>query len=595
MDLSLANLLFVLLAAWLGGALATRIGYPAVLGELLIGILLGPPILGWLSGDPALAVLAEVGILLMMLYVGMEIEPRELGKASWGGFLAAIGGFVTPFVMAYFTVLYFGGTTLGAVFVGIAAGVTSLTTKSRILVDLRLLDTRVASVMMSGALIADTLSLVVFAGVLSTVEAGSFDATSIFRVGGQVLAFFTVTVVLGLKVFPLVGRKLTQAGLTNRTFHFTLALLLAVAFGELAHLAGLHAVLGAFMAGLFLREGVLGTTLTRDLMGAVRDASIGFLAPIFFVTAGFQVSLSVFGANLALFLSILAVATVGKILGTAVFYVFSGNGWREGLTIGGGMNGRGAVEIIIAGIALEMGIIDQDLFSILVFMAIFTTATVPFFLKWGTDWLRRRGELVRTSGARRGAVVLGAGPLARAVARSLAAARPVHLVDRNAKHCEAAAAEGLEAVCGNALEEQVLSEAHAGGATMLLALTSNAEINALAAQMARSTFHVPDIYVAREGPTREEDQTPLEHLGAAALFGKPAILAEWDHWLSHGGAEERRHRVERATDVSELTATLSTEQAVLPLVAYKSGEAEPVHAGLDLAEGDEVVYLVRRA
>ncbi|MEX2473285.1 MAG: cation:proton antiporter [Gemmatimonadota bacterium] len=131
---------------------------------MLIGILLGPPILGLLTGDPALAVLAEVGILLMMLYVGMEIEPKELGKASWGGFLAAIGGFITPFVMAYFVVLHFGGTPLGGVFVGIAAGVTSLTTKSRILVDLRLLDTRIASVMMSGALIADTLSLVVFSG-----------------------------------------------------------------------------------------------------------------------------------------------------------------------------------------------------------------------------------------------------------------------------------------------------------------------------------------------------------------------------------------------------------------------------------------------
>jgi Kef-type K+ transport system membrane component KefB len=595
MDLSLANLLFVLLAAWMGGALAVRIGYPAVLGELLIGILLGPPILGLLTGDPALAVLAEVGILLMMLYVGMEIEPKELGKASWGGFLAAIGGFVTPFVMAYFVVLHFGGTPLSGVFVGIAAGVTSLTTKSRILVDLRLLDTRIASVMMSGALIADTLSLVVFAGVLSTVEAGSFDATSVMRVGAQVLAFFAVTVVLGLKVFPVVGRKLTQAGLTNRTFHFTLALLLAVAFGELAHLAGLHAVLGAFIAGLFLREGVLGASLTRDLMGAVRDASIGFLAPIFFVTAGFQVSLSVFGADLWLFLSILGVATVGKILGTAVFYMASGHGWREGLTIGGGMNGRGAVEIIIAGIALEMGIISQELFSILVFMAIFTTATVPFLLKWGTDWLRSRGELVRTTGARRGALILGAGPLSLELARGLSQSRPVWLVDRNQKHCDAAMDLGLHAVCGNALEEQVLSEAHAGSATMLLAMTSNAEVNALAAQIARSTFMVPEIYVAREGSAREGDRTSLKHLRASALFASPAVLADWDHHIVHGAVRRERHHVERAMSADELVDELRRTGTVLPLVVFRDGEADPVHSDLKLHPGDEVLYLTREA
>lgn len=595
MDLSLANLLFVLLAAWMGGALAMRVGYPAVLGELLIGILLGPPILGLLTGDPALAVLAEVGILLMMLYVGMEIEPKELGKASWGGFLAAIGGFITPFVMAYFVVLHFGGTPLSGVFVGIAAGVTSLTTKSRILVDLRLLDTRIASVMMSGALIADTLSLVVFAGVLSTVEAGSFDVTSVMRVGAQVLAFFAVTVVLGLKVFPVVGRKLTQAGMTNRTFHFTLALLLAVAFGELAHLAGLHAVLGAFIAGLFLREGVLGATLTRDLMGAVRDASIGFLAPIFFVTAGFQVSLSVFGADLWLFLSILGVATVGKIVGTAVFYMASGNGWREGLTIGGGMNGRGAVEIIIAGIALEMGIITQELFSILVFMAIFTTATVPFLLKWGTDWLRSRGELVRTSGARQGALILGAGPLSRELARALSESRPVWMVDRNQKHCDAATDDGLHAVCGNALEEQVLSEAHAGGATMLLAMTSNTEINALAAQMARSTFMVPEIYVAREESAREGDRVSLKHLGASALFGTPAVLADWDHHLVHGAVRQERYRVERDMSAEALVTELRKTGTALPLVVFRDGEADPVHSDLELRPGDEVLYLTRDA
>jgi Kef-type K+ transport system membrane component KefB/Trk K+ transport system NAD-binding subunit len=593
MDLNLANLLFVLVAAWMGGALAVRMGYPAVLGELLIGILLGPPILGLLQSDPALTVLAEMGILIMMLYVGMEIDPSELGKASWGGFLAAIGGFVTPFVMAYFTVLYFGGTPLGGVFVGIAAGVTSLTTKSRILLDLRLLDTRIASVMMSGALIADTLSLVVFAGVLGTVEAGTFDVTSILRVGAQVIAFFTVTSVVGLKVFPYVGRKLTQAGLTNRTFHFTLALILAVAFGELAHLAGLHAVLGAFIAGLFLRESVLGATLARDLMGAVRDASIGFLAPIFFVTAGFQVSLSVFGADLALFLSILAVATFGKIIGTAVFYAFSGNGWREGLTIGGGMNGRGAVEIIIAGIALEMGIITQELFSILVFMAIFTTATVPFLLKWGTDWLRNRGDLVRSGDARRGAVILGAGPLSRSVAKALSVGRPVWLIDRNMKHCDLAKADGLHAVCGNALEEQVLSEAGAASATMLLAMTSNAEINALAAQMARSTFLVPEAYVAREEAMREGDQTSLTHLGASALFGTPAVLAEWDHHLTRNEVREERLAVDRPMGAAELVSVLNEQGVALPIVVYRNGDADPVHADSSLLPGDEVVYLVR--
>ena len=114
MELSLLNLLLVLLAAWVAGSAVARMGYPAIFGELLAGIVLGPPLLGLLESSDTLAILAELGVLLMMLYIGMEIDAKELFKASWGGFLAAIGGFVTPFALAYLVVVYmFGGTVMG--------------------------------------------------------------------------------------------------------------------------------------------------------------------------------------------------------------------------------------------------------------------------------------------------------------------------------------------------------------------------------------------------------------------------------------------------------------------------------------------------
>jgi Kef-type K+ transport system membrane component KefB len=113
MELSLVNLLLVLLSAWIAGSIVSRLGYPAIFGELMAGIILGPPLLGLLSHSEPLAILAEVGVLLMMLYIGMEIDPKELFKASWGGFLAAIGGFITPFVLSYIVVVtLFGGTSM---------------------------------------------------------------------------------------------------------------------------------------------------------------------------------------------------------------------------------------------------------------------------------------------------------------------------------------------------------------------------------------------------------------------------------------------------------------------------------------------------
>jgi Kef-type K+ transport system membrane component KefB len=442
-----------------------------VLGELMAGILLGPPLLGWLGGGPALAVLAEVGILLMMVYIGMEIDPRELGRASRAGLLAAIGGFITPFVLCYLAIVWTGGTQMAGIFVGIAAGVTSLATKSRILVDLRLLDTRIAHVMMAGALIADTLALVLFAAVIGLGESQQFDAAGLALIVGKAMLFFGVTTLLGLKVFPLIGRRLRNIKGFERTAFFTLVLLVALVYAELAELAGMHGILGAFLAGLFLREGVLGRSISKDVMGAVRDASIGFLAPIFFVTAGFSVSLDVFLIDPGTLALIVGLATIGKIAGTALFYLPTGNGWREGLTVGAGMNGRGAVEIIVAQIGLSMGLIDQNIFSILVFMAIFTTATVPVFLKWGAAWLRKRGELVRSDEERDGVLIVGAGPTARTLARLLAQTQPVWLIDSNKEHCAFAASEGLHTLEGSALNEQVLSDARAStqGETRALA------------------------------------------------------------------------------------------------------------------------------
>ncbi|ARA93617.1 MAG: sodium:proton exchanger [Bacteroidetes bacterium] len=587
MELSILNLLLVLLVAWVAGQLANRIGYPSVLGELLAGILLGPPLLGVLASSPALEVLAEAGILLMMFYIGMEIDPRELGRASRGGFLAAIGGFITPFVLCYLVIVAAGGSQMAGIFVGIAAGVTSLATKSRILVDLKLLDTRIAHVLMAGALIADTLSLVIFAGVLGVAEAGSLNLGSLGLVTLKAVGFFAVAALVGLKGFPVLGRYLRGVRSFTRTSNFMLLLIIAFAYAELAELAGMHGILGAFLAGLFLRESVLGRSMSKEIMDLVRDASIGFLAPLFFVTAGFAVSLEVFTADLGLLLGIIGLATAGKIVGTALFYLPTGHGWREGLTIGAGMNGRGAVEIIIAQIALTMGLIDQEIFSILVVMAIVTTATVPVFLKWGTDWLRRRGELVRSDQERQGVLIVGGGPTARALGRVLAQTQPVWIVDRNRDHIARAAADGLHAVAGNALDEEVLSEANAAGVRHVVAMTANAEVNALVARLARTVFYVPEVHVLQSGSDEREQAALREHLQATTLFGRPIRLAVWDYHLDHG-AEEDAWVVARAQSVETFLDELEAAGPGLPLALERDGQVQPFHSGLELHEGDRV-------
>lgn len=594
MHLSLLNLLLVLLSAWVAGALVARIGYPSIFGELMVGILLGPPLLGILQSSEALEILAELGVLLMMLYIGMEIDPQELFKASWGGFLAAIGGFITPFALAYFVVtVMFGGESMAGLFVGIAAGVTSLATKSRILADLKLLDTRIAHVMMAGALIADSLSLIVFAAIISIVDIGSLEVGRLLVVGIEVALFFTATIFMGLRVFPIFWKNLSKWGLTSRTFYATFLLLITLLFAELAELAGLHAILGAFLAGLFIREGVgVERRLAGELTELVRDVSIGFLAPIFFVIAGFHVSLDVFVTSLPLLISVVIVATVGKIIGTAVFYVLGGNSWREGITIGAGMNGRGAVEIIIAEIALTAGIIDQEIFSVLVFMAIFTTATVPVFLKWGTDWLQRRGELERSFDDRHGTVILGAGATARAIAKALSTeSQPVWLIDKNIDHCKYAEKEGLNSIYGDALNEENLHDAHLAEARWFLALTPNTETNILSAQLSKNVFEVPESYVLL---TREDDgslSNLLSEIGAFAIQHSDLNIEEWDAELLTNKYESTVEiEITEATTVTDMLAKWHADgKPFLPLAITQNGKPIPFASVDELKIGDKII------
>ncbi len=591
MELNLLNLLAVLIVAWLAGLLSNRLGYPAVLGELLAGILLGPPLLGLLHGGEALGILAEVGLLLMMLYIGMEIDPAELRRASRGGILAALGGFVAPFVLCYGLVVYVAGLSpLAGVFVGVAAGVTSLATKSRILVDLQLLDTRIAHVMMAGALIADTLALVVFAAVIGVADVGSIDIGGLLAIAGKAVAFFVLAALFGLKVLPVVMRGVSQTASAKGPAMFTAIVLVMLLYAEAAHLVGMHGILGAFLAGLFLRDSVLGRTLSKKLMHRVRDVSIGFLAPIFFVTAGFAVSLDVFQTNLMLLAGLVSLATVGKVLGTALFYLPTGHGWREGVVLGLGMNGRGAVEIILAQIALTMGLITAEVFSILVFMAIATTALVPATLKWGVGWLRKRGELARSDEERSGILVVGAGQAARRLAKVFArgGVTRVTVLDANPEHIRLARRDGLHSVQGNALDERVLAEAGAADSRHLVAITANGEVNALSAQIGRTVFAIPEIHVLRATSNVVAHSALLDHLGATTLFGGAVSSGEWSYLARQELLQVHTLDLKKSSRPATLFNRLRLEGA-LPVAVYREEEVIPFHDGLTLLPTDRVV------
>jgi Kef-type K+ transport system membrane component KefB len=397
--IDIVTLLSILALAWTFGLAAQRLGYPALMGELLAGIVFGPAILGVVQPGSGLDVLAELGVFLLMVYVGLEVDVHDLFELGPAALVVSVGAFFVPFGLGYGAGIYAGLPTAASLFVGMAMAATSLATKSRILIDLDLLDTRIAGVLLGGALVADVGVLVAFAAVLSFVELGTVDVAGIALIVGKTLAFFAVALLVGDRVLPPLWDRLETAmeryEFVDKTAAFTIVLLVALAFAVFAMLVDLHMIIGGFVAGLFLRPADINEEVFEHIYDVTYDMAVGVFAPIFFVTVGFDLTLAVFREDLVLLLVLVAVAFVSKIVGSWLFAFPTELTSREGFVVGLGMNGRGAVEIVIASIGLSAGVIDRGMFSILVFIAIFTTALVPPTMKWGVAWLESAGELVR--------------------------------------------------------------------------------------------------------------------------------------------------------------------------------------------------------
>jgi voltage-gated potassium channel Kch len=252
------------------------------------------------------------------------------------------------------------------------------------------------------------------------------------------------------------------------------------------------------------------------------------------------------------------------------------------------MNGRGAVEIVVAGVGLEAGILPTDLFSILVFMAIATTATAPVFLKAGVAWLERHGQLAPKTERRQGVVLVGAGPLARILARQLRHERRVTLIDPDAANVQEADLEGLRAIVGDPLESAVLREARIDNAGAMVALTPNALVNVLAAQRAKERFRVDDVRAALTDGDQGGLFHVLETFGGRPAFAFPVDIADLDARLAArvmAGLPERLVTL-RGSDVGRLEPA-----GVLPLVVRGPSGTSLFESWQDLRPEDEVVAI----
>ena len=370
----LFDLLLMFAAAKVLGELFERVKQPAVIGEILAGIVLGPYIFGLINPLQVetfhvYEVFAEVGVIILLFSIGLHIKVDDILKVGKTSSVVAILGVILPFFFGYLYTLTSDHTTVEALFIGAAMVATSVGITARVFADLGILDSRVAKVMLAAAVIDDILALLVLA-VVTGLGQGAISYVKITLLTLEAAGFIIFLTIIGKGLIPRLGPFLGFFKTKNAPF--ALALLFCLGLSAVASYIDLAAIVGAFMAGMVLAE------LNVEFRFSSKFESLyDFLVPFFFVVMGTQVDLSVFTkfnlVGAALILTLFAI--LGKLIGCGLGAL--GLGWKEASVVGVGMVPRGEVGMIVASIGLGMGVISTDLYSIVIFMVIATTILTP--------------------------------------------------------------------------------------------------------------------------------------------------------------------------------------------------------------------------
>ena len=376
----LATLLLALAAALLGakilGELCERLGQPAVLGELLAGVLLGPSLLGLVPLSAGILLLAEIGVLLLLFEVGLETDLGELLRVGGPAMAVAVVGMALPFLGGYLLTRAAGFSTLTAIFVGAALTATSIGISSRVLSDLGLLASREGQIILGAAVADDILGLVVLAVVSRIAATGSVGVWEAGKAGLLSFGFLLVALSAGMPLGRLLVRVVGRASVRGILVAVSVAFALLAALG--AQAAGSAAIVGAFAAGLVLAR----TNRGHDIRDAVRPI-VDVFAPVFFVSIGAQVDVGYLNpavpANRAALLLALGLTAVGAVGKFAAGFAAWGKVRRS--FIGAGMIPRGEVGLIFAQIGRQNGALPEPAFIAVVLAVFATTFLTPPLLK----------------------------------------------------------------------------------------------------------------------------------------------------------------------------------------------------------------------
>lgn len=374
----LAVLAVILIAAKLAGAIAKQIGQPAVLGEMIAGVVLGGSVLHVV--DPSLEyihVLAELGVIILLFEIGMETDLKKLLQVGGESIATAAVGVVAPFVLGYLVCWTLGIEGLVAVVVAASLTATSVGITARVLSDLNRLDDAESRIIIGAAVFDDIVGLVILAVVTGLTEGASLTVGNVSWITFVAFGFLAATVLIGSWIVPPITKLVSKIDLPGTPT--MLGLIFALGLAWLASVCGSAMIIGAFAAGLLIRS----TPKAEEIEHGI--AQLGhFFIPIFFISVGAAVNIRLLNPMVAenrstlLVASLLiAVAIVGKFIAGYAPFWFKGNK----KVIGVGMIPRGEVGLIFAQMGLATEVFDERIFGAVTIMVMATTFVAPPWLK----------------------------------------------------------------------------------------------------------------------------------------------------------------------------------------------------------------------
>ncbi len=382
------------------GELMQRVGQPSVIGELLAGLLLGPSLFGWLWPQAHDAIfphsaeqkalidgIAQFGILLLLLLTGMETDLKLVRKVGRAAMTISVAGIVAPFLCGFALGQFLPESLLphpearlvASLFLGTALSISSVKIVAVVVREMNFMRRNVGQIIIATAVIDDTIGWIIIAIIFSLASRGALDLASVAQAVLGTLAFLLVSFTVGRRVvFQLI--RLANDHLVSSAAVITIIVLLMGVMAMITHLIGVHTVLGAFVAGILVGESPI---LTRRIDERLRGLITSLFMPVFFGLAGLSADLTVLKDPRLLLLTgaLILIASIGKFGGAFVGGALGGLSRRESLALASGMNARGSTEVIIATIGLSIGVLSQNLYSMIVTMAILTTMAMPPMLR----------------------------------------------------------------------------------------------------------------------------------------------------------------------------------------------------------------------